>query len=56
MPPVNEFACVMWQNTHKKINIIIFDKLTLKLKALMIIKKLIMKNIVQSKSIKLKIC
>ena len=23
LPPVNEFASVMWQKTHKKINIII---------------------------------
>ena len=55
MPPVNEFAQVMSQKTPKKINIIIFNKLTLKLKALMILKRLIIKNIVQSKSIKLKI-
>ena len=55
MPPVNEFASVMSQKTQQKINIIIFNKLTLKLKALMIIKIFIIKNNVQSKSIKLKI-
>ena len=55
MPPVNEFASVMSQKTPKKINIIIFNKLKLKLKALIIIIRLIIKNIVQSKSIKLKI-
>ena len=27
MPPGNEFAQVMWQKTHKKINIIIQNKL-----------------------------
>ena len=36
-PPVNEFASVMSPFLRKKINIIILNKLILKLKALMII-------------------
>jgi hypothetical protein len=55
MPPVNEFASVMSPFSRKKINIIILNKLIFKLKAFMIIKRLIIKNIDQSKSIKLKI-
>jgi len=56
MPPVNEFASVMSQKTRNKINIIILNQLIhIKLKALMILKRLIIKNIIQSKSRKLKI-